>query len=108
MKSGTGIARIVATLGLTVIISLLVVRSLQPPISQAKLALLHPGMSASDVRHVLGPPDQIFPGGQSYTVKGRHYIKREQWTYARRFAFAYINVHFETNGVFTHHNFETF
>jgi|UniRef100_UPI003784B48B hypothetical protein len=108
MKSGTRRARIVATLGMTVIISLLVVRSLQPPISPAKLALLHPGMSASDVRQILGPPDQIFPGGKSYTVKGRHYIKREQWSYARRFAFAYINVHFDTSGVFTHHNFETF
>jgi outer membrane protein assembly factor BamE (lipoprotein component of BamABCDE complex) len=108
MNLGTRKTCLAATLAVMVIVALLVVRSFQPPISPAKLALLHPGMSASDVRHVLGPPDKVFPGGQSYTVNGRDYIGREQWTYARRFAFAYINVHFDTNGVFTHHNLETF
>jgi outer membrane protein assembly factor BamE (lipoprotein component of BamABCDE complex) len=108
MNLGTRKACLAATLAAMVIVVLLVVRSLQSPIPSPKLAELRPGMSAADVRHILGPPDQIFPGGQSYTVKGRHYIKRQQWTYARRFAFAYINVHFDTNGMFTHHNFETF
>jgi len=108
MNLGTRKTYLATTLAVMVIVALLVVRSVQPPISPAKLALLRSGMSASDVRQILGPPSKVFPGGKRYTVNGRDYVKREQWTYARRLAFAYINVHFDTSGVFTCHNFETF
>jgi len=92
----------------TAILVWLGIRAFQPPIPLAKLESLRKGVSRERVRETLGMPGKIYPGGREYSVRGTNYVTTEQWTYTRPLTFGYVNIHFDTNGIFSYHNYEEF
>jgi hypothetical protein len=89
------------------IVLFLGVRAFQPPMPLSKLEAVKPGMTASNVRQVLGTPTQVY-SGRSYAASGTNYQIREQWTYQRALVFGYVNVLFDTNGTVELAHYEPF
>ena len=77
-----------------VVALLLGVRAFVPPVPDHLLSAVQPGMSPSQVIHLLGPPTRQYANGQ--------------WTYTRPLTFGYVNVLFTTNGTVLHAHREEF
>lgn len=82
---------------LAIACAFLAIRAFRGPVPQQKLQLLHSGMSAADIKAILGEPSRVIPG-RSYAVQGTNYTTAEQWAYQRFLVFGSLNLHFDTRG----------
>lgn len=72
-------------------------RAFGPPVSPGKLALIKSGMSEQDVQTILGPPTEVYQGGDVNKLDGTNYTIGPRWFYTRSFSLGCVMVVFNTN-----------